>query len=90
MLNETLRLFDHHLGDLYVALRGLVECGTYHLALHGALHVGDLLGTLIDEQDDEHHLLVIFGDGVGDILQQDGLAGFGRRNDQAALAFAYG
>ena len=33
---------------------------------------------------------MILSDGVGDILEQDGLAGLRGRDDQRALSFAYG
>jgi hypothetical protein len=36
------------------------------------------------------HIGVFGGDGVGNLLEDGGLAGFGRRNDQAALAAANG
>src|SRR5690606_20133411 len=57
-------------------------------ALHGALHVGDLFGALVDEDDHEVYLGVVLRDGVRDLLQHDGLAGLGRRDDQAALALS--
>src|SRR5438309_2651242 len=48
VLDETLGLFDHHLGDLDVALRRLVKGGGDDLALHRALHVGHFLRPLVD------------------------------------------
>ena len=59
VLDQPLGLLDHHLGHLHVALRGLVEGGRDHLALHRPLHVGDLLGPLVDQQHDEVHLGVV-------------------------------
>ena len=53
-----------------------------------ALHVGDLLGPLVDEHDHEVALGVVRGDRVGDRLQDHRLAGLRRRDDQAALALA--
>src|ERR1035437_6042484 len=90
VLDEALGLFDDHLGDLHVAGGGLVKGGADDLALDGALHVGDFLGALVDEQDDEHHIGVVGGDGVGQRLQEHGLAGAGRGDDEAALALAHG
>ena len=55
-----------------------------------ALHVGDFFRALVDEQDDEDDFGMVGGDGVGDGLQQHGLAGAGRSDDEAALAFADG
>ena len=65
-----------------------VEGGGDDLALDRALHVGDLLGALVDEHDHEVALGVVGGDGVGDRLQDQRLAGLGRRDDQTALALA--
>ena len=49
-------------------------------------HVGDFFRPLVDEQDDERDLGMILGDRVGDLLQEDRLAGARRRDDQPALA----
>ena len=88
VLDEALGLFDDHVGHLHVPLGRLVEGGGDDLALDRALHVGDFFRTLVDEQDDEHDIGMIGGDGVGDVLQQHSLAGAGRSDDQPALAFA--
>src|ERR1700687_4381505 len=90
VFDQALGLFDDHLGDLDVARGGLVEGGADDFALDRALHVGDFFRTLVDEQDDEHHLGMVGGDGVGDVLQQHGFAGAGRSDDQSALALADG
>ena len=88
MLDQALGLLDHHLGDLDVAHRRLVEGRGDHLALHRALHVGDFLRPLVDQEHDQIAFRVIVRDRVGDVLQQHGLAGARRRHDQRALAFA--
>ena len=88
MLDQALGLLNDHVGHLHVPLRRLVEGGGDDLALDRALHVGDFFRTLVDEQHDEHNIGMIGGDGVGDVLQQHGLAGAGRSDDQPALAFA--
>src|SRR5690606_36321291 len=88
VLDQALGLLDHHLRDLHVARGRLVESRRDDLALHGALHLGDLLGPLVDQQHDQVHLGVIPGDRSRDVLQQHRLAGLRRRNDQAALALA--
>ena len=88
MLDQALGLFDHHLGDLNVAHRRLVEGRGNHFALHRALHVGDFFGTFVDQQHDQIALRMIVRDRVGDVLQEHGLAGARRRHDQGALAFA--
>ena len=86
MFHEPLRLLDHHLGDLNVALGRFVEGRRDHLAVHRTLHVGDFLRPLVDQQDDQVALRMIGGDGVGDVLQQHRLAGARRRHDQGPLA----
>src|SRR5664279_543004 len=88
VLDEALRLFDDHLGDLDVPRRGLVERRGDDLALHGALHVRDFLGPLVDQEDDERDLRVVRRDGVRERLQEHRLAGARRRDDEAALALA--
>ena len=55
---------------------------------HLAVHVGDFLGALVDQQDDERDLGMILRDRVRDLLQQDRLARARRRDDQPALALA--
>ena len=88
VLDQALGLLDHHLGDLDVAHRRLVEGRRHDLALHRALHVGDFLRTLVDQQHDQIAFRMIGGDRVRDVLHQHGLAGARRRHDQRALAFA--
>ena len=88
VLDQALGLFDHHFGDLHVAGGRLVEGRADDFALDRALHVGDFFRALVDEQHDQHDFRMIGGDRVGEGLQQHGLAGARRRDDQAALAFA--
>ena len=77
-LDEALGAIDGELGDGGVLVRRPVEGGRHHFALDRAAHVGDFLGSLVDEQDDEVHLGVVRLDRVGDLLQDRGLAGLGR------------
>src|SRR6266545_3081998 len=86
VLDQPLGPFDGQLGDLAVLFAGAVEGGVDHVRLGGALHVGDLFGPLVGEQDDEVHLGVVLADGVGDLLHQRGLARLRRGDDQPALA----
>src|SRR2546427_3085560 len=55
-----------------------------YTTLFRSLHVRHLLGPLVDEQHDEVDLGMVFDDGVGELLEEDGLAGLGWRNDEAA------
>ena len=73
-----------------MVLRGLVEGGVHHFALDGALHVRHFLRALVDQQHDQMNLRIVGHDGVGDLLQQRGLARLGLGHDHAALALADG
>ncbi len=88
MFDQTLGLLDHHFGDLDVTRSGFVEGRRDDFALHAALHIGDFLGSLIDEQDQQKHLRVVVGDRLGHVLQQDGFAGTRRSDNQRTLALA--
>ena len=88
VLHQALGLLDDHLGDLDVAGGWLIEGRGDDFAVDRALHVGHLFRALVDEQDDQVNLGVVGGDRVGDVLQQHGLAGARRRDDQGALPLA--
>ena len=66
----------------------LVEGGTDDFALHRALHIGNFLGALVDQEHDQNHLGVVGGNRIRQPLQQHRLAGAGWSDDQAALALA--
>ena len=70
VLDQALGLLDHHLGDLHVPRRRLVEGRGHDLALHRALHVGHFLRPLVDQQHDQVAFRMIGRDGVRDVLQQ--------------------
>ena len=73
-----------------MVLARLVEGAGDDGADDGALHVGDFLRALVHEQHEEVDLGVVDGDGVGQLLEDRGLAGLRRRDDEAALALAEG
>jgi len=52
------------------------------------LHVGHLLGPLVDEEHDKRDLGVILRDGVGELLQQDRLPATRRGDDEPPLPLA--
>ena len=89
-LDEALGPLDGELGDGRVVLGRAVEGRGDDLALDGPLHVGDLFGTLVDEDDHEVALGVVRRDRVGERLHDHRLAGLGRGDDQPALALADG
>src|SRR5258706_6603036 len=88
VLDQALGLLDDHFGDLHVARGRLVESRGDHFAAHAARHLGHFLGPLVDEQDNERHFGVVGDDGMRDVLQHDGLARLGRRDDEDPLPFA--
>ena len=88
MLDQALGLLDHHFGDLDVTGGRLVEGGGDHFALHHPLHLGHFFRTLVNQQHDQLTIRVVVGDALGDVLQQHGLTGLGRCNDETALALA--
>ncbi len=88
-LREPLRALEHELGDLDVLVGRLVERRVDDLGRRDrALPVGDLLGSLVDEQHDQVHLGVRGDDPVRDLLEDRRLARLGRRDEHAALTFA--
>ena len=87
VLDQALGLFDDHFGDLHVAPGGSSKVELITSPFTDALHVGDFLRPLVDQQDDQEDLRIV-GNRLGDILQQYGLAGPRRSDDQRALALA--
>ncbi len=86
VLDHSLGLGADHLGDLYVPAGGLVERRGYDLGGRVPLHVRHFLGALVDQQDDDVDVRVVIGDSIGHLLEQDGLAGPRRGDDQHSLA----
>ena len=69
---------------------GTVEGGGDDLTLDDRAHVGDLFGALVHEDDHEVHLGVVQFNGLGHLLDDHGLTGLGRGDDEATLALADG
>ena len=88
VLDEPLGALDGHFRHHDMALGGFVERGADHLALDRSYHVGDFLGPLVDEQNDEKNLGVVRGNRIGDVFKQHGLACARGRDDEPALPFA--
>ena len=82
--------YDEAAGNLDVTLGRFVECGCDYLCIHGARHVGHLLRSLIDEQHHEVCLGMVGGNGVGDVLHENGLTRLGLRHDEGTLSIADG
>ena len=91
VFHQALGLFDHHFGHLDVARWRFVEGARHDLCVdHRALHVGDFFRTLVDQQNDDDGFRIVRADGLGDVLQDDGLARLGRRDDEATLTLSEG
>lgn len=76
-------------GELTVALRAFIEGAAVDLAAkHGLLEVGDLLGALIEQEDDEGDFFVIVDDALGDVLEHHRLSRARGGIDETALTFA--
>ena len=67
-----------------------VEGGTVYLSFNTAHHVGDFFGSFADECNHEMDVGGVGGHAVGDLLEDGGLAGLGRGDDESALSAANG
>jgi len=79
-----------HLREPHVVLIGLVVGAGVDVGLDVAAEVGDLLGTLVHEHGHNVDVGFGFGNGVGELFEDGGLARLGRRDDQATGSLADG
>ena len=86
--DQAAGFLQYHIGHLDVPFGRLVEGRCHHLGLYAAGHIGHLLGTLVNQENDLVYLGMIVGNRIGDGFEQHGLTGFRLRHDQAALAFS--
>ena len=84
--HQALGPLQSQLGHPALLLHRFVECRREHIPLHRAAHVSNLFGALTDEHHHQHRLGQIFGDTVGQVLENGGLAGFGRGDYQSSLS----
>ena len=75
VLGEAAPPFEHQLGRADVRGAIAIRAAGNHLALDRTAHVGDFFGPFVDEQHHDMHFRMILGDRLGNVLQQDGLAG---------------
>ena len=87
-LNHTFCLGENQFCNLDVTVGRLVESGSYDLGIDAASHVGHLLWTLVDEQDNHVGVGVVLRYGVGNVFKQDGFTRLWRSNDESALTLA--
>jgi hypothetical protein len=84
-LDLASRPLEHQLGHGDMAARGKVEGRGDHLAVPARLHFRDLLGTLVDEEDQERSIGSVRRNSLGERLEHHRLAGLGRRHDHRPL-----
>src|SRR5262249_13746605 len=84
--NHTSATFNHEARESNVSLQILVVRRSDDLRLHRTLEVGDFVGALGDEQHEDVNFRMVLGDSVGDLLQDGGLAGARRSDDEATGA----
>ena len=81
---------QHQLGQCGMFGRATVAGAGEDLGRDGAPEVGQFLGALVDQQHHDARGRPFGADGAGDLLQEGGLAGLGRRDDHPACALADG
>ena len=84
-LNKTLCALNCKLSDSGVIIGRTVEGGGNNLTLDGALHIGNFLGTLVNQNHHEVNLRVVGRNRVGNCLQNESLSSLWRRNNQTTL-----
>jgi len=91
LLDDALGPLVDELGHPDVVLRRLVEGAGDDLdPLDLLAEVGDLLGPLVDEEDDDLDVGLVLHHRLGDLFKEGGLTRLGRGDDQPALAAADG
>ena len=59
--DKSLGFLVNHIGYLNVFAGRFVECRRYNLRIYAAFHIGNLLGTFVDEKYYHIHLRMVFG-----------------------------
>src|SRR5215212_4152533 len=91
LLDEPLDPFQDEFRHRYVVLGGLVEGrGDDRGLAHAPLPVGDLLRALVGQEDEELGLRIVHRDALRYLLEDRGLTGLRRRDDETTLTLAYG
>ncbi len=87
-LDEALGALGREQGDRVWSLASLVIGTGEHLDIgEGTLEIGHFFGPLVDEEDHEVDLvLVILEEALGDVVEEGGLAGAGRGDNEPALS----
>ena len=56
-----------------MAFGGLIEGRSDNFGVHAALHVGDFLGSFVDEENHYIGFRMVFGNSIGDVFEKKGL-----------------
>ncbi len=86
-LYHTLSLFQYYVRHLHVSLGLLIESRRYYLCFHASGHICYFFRTLINKQNNEVALRVIFCYSIGYLLQQYGFTRFGLSHNHSPLSF---
>ena len=73
-----------------MAIGRLVKGGCDDLGIDRTRHIGHLFGSFVDEEHHEIRLGMVGGDGIGNILHEDGLTGLGLCHDECTLSLTDG
>ena len=84
---QSLGFFQYDSGDLHVAFCRFVEGRSDDFCVDAACHVGYFFRTFVNEQHDHVDFRMVGCNGVGNVLHQDGLTGFGLCHDKRTLSF---
>ena len=87
-LDEALRALGDELRDENVPRGRFVERAAEDVAIERALEIGNLLGALVHEQQDEVDIGMVAPDRLRDLIEEHGLAAAWRSDDEAALPHA--
>ena len=81
----------NHLRYTLMMLRKLIKCridNLYIRSLYCFLDISNLLWTLVNEKNDQMHVLVILQNGLGNVFEKGGLTCLRRGNDHASLSLS--
>ena len=86
--HHTFSLIQDDFGNFHMAFSRFVESRSNHFGIYATGHIGHLLRTFVDQQDNHIHFRMVGCDRIGDILQQHRLTGLRLCHDQTTLSLA--
>ena len=87
---QSFCFFVYDIRHFHVVFCGLIKGRSNHFGIHRTCHIGHLLWTLIDEQNDHIHLWMVLRNSIGYLLEQHGLTCLRLCHDQTTLSLANG